>query len=72
MPLYMRVPAPGGTRDIKTGQFYDNEADLKHSGDYPPEYFEVWTEKGKLFVQIKTKRTNPQRWLKTPNKECFY
>lgn len=71
MPLYMRVPDPRGYHDIKTGYSYDNETDLRHSGDFPEKFFEIWTEKGKLFVQIKTTQTK-REFMKTPNKGCFY
>lgn len=69
MPLYLRVPSPEGTRDIFTGNFYDNIEDLKHSGDYP--FHEFWVEKGKLYAQFQG-GSKPSKYIKTPNKGWFY
>jgi hypothetical protein len=71
MTLYMRVPSPYGERDIETKYSYDNEADLRHSKDFPEEFFEIWREKDKLFIQRKAKKPTTTR-MKTPNKGCFY
>lgn len=71
MLLYMRVPDANDYHDIETGYSYDNEADLKHSKDFPESYFEIWTDKGKLFVQRKVTNTT-RKYMKMPNKGCFY
>lgn len=66
MPLFMRVNG----RDIPMGLTYDNEADLKHSGDFPERFFEIWAEKGKLYIQSKVVKST--QTMRTPNKGLFY
>lgn len=66
MPLFLRAAG----RDIQTGTTYDSLNDLVCSKDYPEDLFEVWTDKGNLYVQIKAASKSPE--LRTPNFRKLY
>ena len=67
MPLYLRIDG----RDIPMNLKYDNREDLKHSKDFPEEFFLMFEEKGKLVIEFCTSSNN-RKEIRTPNGRTYY
>ena len=65
MPVYLKVAG----RIIPTNETMDSAEDARF--EYPTQLYDVWVEKGKIFVSFK-KPTYKDEYLKTPSVHGFY
>ena len=64
MPVYLKVAG----QTIPTNEYMDSAEDARST--YPRQLYDVWVEKGKIFVSFR--RPDRNQYLKTPSINGFY